>query len=97
MPEGNDENLSIWRQPGRTLYYFCVFAWRGTTRSLREALSHPVFICIVMPSLAAYLAAKRAVCWPEMIRELEVRIPVSLATQPMSIHVHHAATHTNVF
>ena len=66
------DDLSLWKQPGRTFWYFSVFAWRGITRSVREALSHPMFLCVVMPALAAYLAAKRASYWPDFIGELEV-------------------------
>ena len=73
-PPGSQEaQLSLFRNPLRTLYWFGRFAGSGLATSARFCASHPITLFLVLPALALYGAAKHFGSAPEAIALLEVR------------------------
>eukprot|EP00199_Chlamydomonas_sp_CCMP681_P002152 CAMPEP_0119112770 /NCGR_PEP_ID=MMETSP1180-20130426/41649_1 /TAXON_ID=3052 ORGANISM="Chlamydomonas cf sp, Strain CCMP681" /NCGR_SAMPLE_ID=MMETSP1180 /ASSEMBLY_ACC=CAM_ASM_000741 /LENGTH=424 /DNA_ID=CAMNT_0007100469 /DNA_START=92 /DNA_END=1366 /DNA_ORIENTATION=- len=63
--------MTLFRQPLRTLYYFGHFSVNGISNGVRLASKHPITIFVLMPAVAAYLLAKQAQYAPHLVTPLE--------------------------
>lgn len=66
------EELTLYKAPCRTLYYFSLFAWRGARRNLLWLLGHPLVLFFLVPLAGTYWGAKQGNYAPSLIAEVEV-------------------------
>mmetsp|Transcript_2335 Transcript_2335/g.5234 ORF Transcript_2335/g.5234 Transcript_2335/m.5234 type:complete len:435 (+) Transcript_2335:584-1888(+) len=65
------KNLTLFRAPLKTLYYFLKYTVSGIASGCHWFVSHPVTLFILFPALAAYGAAKYTGHAPELIDSIE--------------------------
>ncbi|KAG2502028.1 hypothetical protein HYH03_000522 [Edaphochlamys debaryana] len=65
-------NLTLFKQPLRTIYYFLQYAIVGLYNGAKWLASHPVTLMLVLPALLLYAGAKYAGLHQELIWEIEL-------------------------